>query len=151
MRLTKQVVEGGSGEFLQIDPGTKSLYFAAELLATAMPVFYLNAAEKTLRSAGISGRPLASLLDQLGARMLRNCRAGTRISGGGPLASCPSDLAELYLKTAAAELPAIASLLGHSEEYELKSAIQNGLEPLVCHTQVKHAEALSMEIEAARD
>src|SRR5947209_8863200 len=41
VRLVRQVVERGGGRFVQIQQGTKGLYFSAERLATAMPIRYL--------------------------------------------------------------------------------------------------------------
>ena len=116
LRLVKPIVKDGGGAFLEIRPGTKALYFAAELLVTAMPLSYLSAAQRSLREAGLSGRPLAGLLEQLAATMLRNFRAGARIAEGGPLATCLPELAADHLAAAVSKVPGMDQLLGRALE-----------------------------------
>lgn len=116
LRLVRQIVKDGSAAFIQIKPGSKALYFAAELLVTAMPLSYLSAAQRSLREAGLSGRPLARILDQLAATMLRNFRAGARIAEGGALANCLPELADEHLATAVAMVPGMEDLLGRALE-----------------------------------
>lgn len=116
LRAIKPIVKNGGGTFLEIRPGSKALYFAAELLVTAMPLSYLSAAQRSLREAGLSGRPLARVLDELAGTMLRNFRAGARIAAGGPLANCPPHLAHEHLTTIVSTMPALERLLVRSLE-----------------------------------
>jgi len=54
-RKTKRLLERGGARAIELRPGTKPLYFAANLLSTAIPIPVLQLAQQALRSSGLEG------------------------------------------------------------------------------------------------
>jgi hypothetical protein len=98
VRQLRRLIEGGNGRVLEIEAGRKDLYFAAELLTTALPIPLFAAAQWALRDAGISGNLLQALLEDMAERMFKDFGKRSRITWGGPLAAMDSDAAERYLE-----------------------------------------------------
>lgn len=111
VRQLRRILECCQAKVVPINRGTKSLYFAAELMTTAAPLPVLTAARGLLREAGLSGNVLSSVVEQLLSRMHRNFRAGHRLAFAGPLAGCPEHIASDHLARARAASPGIAAFL----------------------------------------
>lgn len=117
VRLLRRLLEDCGAKVLPIDQGTKSLYFAAELMTTAAPLPYLFSAQALLRRSGLSGKLLASVLEQLLAKMSRNFRAGHRLALAGPEAHCARHISSEHLARAQAAAPEILHLLEQYRRY----------------------------------
>lgn len=111
VRLLRRLLEDCNAKVVPINSGTKSLYFAAEVLTTAAPLPFISAAKTLLREAGLSGNVLSAVVEQLFAKMYRNAKAGHRIAMAGPLAACPEQVASAHLSRAQEVSSSIASLL----------------------------------------
>lgn len=111
VRQARRLVESSGGRVLPLRSGAKSIYFGAELLVTALPLPLLAAARSSLRQAGVSGKLLSVLLDQLCEKLLRNLRAGTRVRSSGSLTACPDAISAAYLADIRAKLPDIGGLI----------------------------------------
>lgn len=111
VRQTRRFLERNEVRALEIRAGCKPLLFAAELFATVLPVPLLTAAQKALRTSGISGKPLAALLDEMAQKMLKDFLKGPRSLWGGPLAECSAELAEVYFEQLRRRQPQTAEIL----------------------------------------
>lgn len=111
VRQLRRILEDCEGKVLPIERGTKSLYFAAEVLTTAAPLQMLLIAKGLLREAGLSGNVLSSVAEQLFAKMYRNFKAGHRIAIAGPMAACTEQVAWRHLSEAQKFSPELARLL----------------------------------------
>jgi predicted short-subunit dehydrogenase-like oxidoreductase (DUF2520 family) len=98
LRALRVLVERADGKTLELRNGRKEFYFAAELLASALPIPMYVAAQRALREAGLSGKHLQILLEEMAERMFRDFVHASRITWGGPLTECASDVADLHLK-----------------------------------------------------
>jgi predicted short-subunit dehydrogenase-like oxidoreductase (DUF2520 family) len=111
VRQARRLVENSGGRVLQLRSGCKSLYFAADLLVTTLPLPLLTAAQTSLRQAGLSGKLLSSVVNQLSNKLLRNLRAGPRMPSVGPLAAVSPTVSAAYLSDARDKLPEIGMLI----------------------------------------
>src|SRR3954447_15834790 len=100
--------EVGSNEIL---PDSKHLLFASELLATALPMPLLVTAQQALRAAGISGKVLSALLEQIMQRMVQDFLKGARANWGGPLTECSEETGQIYLDQLRQSHPTMSSLI----------------------------------------
>jgi predicted short-subunit dehydrogenase-like oxidoreductase (DUF2520 family) len=111
-RQIRRIIEtGGEAHAFELRPGAKSLYFAAELLATALPVPFFLAAEDALRAGGISGNHLHTLLREIGEKAFRDLLKGARVTWGGPLTECSPETAEAHLSALREARPALAEIV----------------------------------------
>jgi len=110
-RPLRRILELNDAITLELRPGTKQSLFAAELLTTALPIPLFAAAQQALRTCGISGRMLLSVLEENAVDMFRTFGAGARSIWGGPLTECSPETAESYLRMLRDELPGVAELL----------------------------------------
>ncbi len=150
--LAKQFIDGNEGKVFELKPGSKQLYFAAELLATAFPIPLLMAAQQALRDAGIGGNILHSLLEELAQKMFKDFLNASRTTWGGPLSACSPDIAEEYFRNLRCSDPNLANLLDEQlalSRQSLSSKIKTDL--IVCHTLINNAEALPLEVEGTRN
>ncbi len=128
IRLAKRMVEGAGGKLVQIRPGGKSFYFAAELLATVIPMPIMAAAQKSLREAGISGRLLSILMEQFCTKMTRSFNAGTRSSKNMSFGSCPEKAGREHLARLESHAPEFAALINaHLAQYLGRPIGQSGV------------------------
>ncbi len=97
VRQIKRFVERNEAQAFEIRPGTKHLYFAAEVLTTALPLPLLAEAQVALRASGITGKQLFSLLEEMNREMFRAFLNGARLTWGGPLTECSPEIAEDHL------------------------------------------------------
>lgn len=108
VRQVRRLVERNEGRTFELRPGTKPLYFAAQLLVTALPVPLYFDAQQALRSGGITGNHLYSLLDEMSREMFRSFANGARTTWGGPLTECSEETATQYLSALRESQPQIA-------------------------------------------
>ena len=111
VRQTRRFLEDNEVRTAELRPGTKELYFAADLLASALPMPMLVAAQQALRGTGLSGHHLAGVLEQMAQKLLRDFLMGSRVSWGGPLAEASPETAEAYLQALRNTRPEIAKVL----------------------------------------
>jgi len=111
VRQIRRVIENNGARAVEIRPGTKQLYFAAELLASALPIPLFAAAQQALRESGISGNRLYALLDEMVQEMFSHFLKGGRTTWGGPLNECSPEVASAYLDTLHDSYPKIAQVL----------------------------------------
>lgn len=97
VRQVRRFVERNDGRTFELRPGTKPLYFAAQLLVTALPIPLFYDAQQALRVSGITGNHLYTLLDELSKEMFRLFANGARATWGGPLTECSEETATQYL------------------------------------------------------
>jgi predicted short-subunit dehydrogenase-like oxidoreductase (DUF2520 family) len=108
VRQVKRFIERSEARTLEIRAGTKHLYFAAKVLATALPLPFLADAQAALRASGITGRELYSLLEEMDKEMFRAFLNGARLTWGGPLTECSPEIAESHLRRLGASNPKLA-------------------------------------------
>jgi hypothetical protein len=96
VRQIRRVIERGDARTVELRPGTKPLYFASKLMATAMPVPILSIAQRALRESGVSGNNLAALLEDMTSEMFDTFSKGARVPWGGPLTECSAETAEAH-------------------------------------------------------
>jgi predicted short-subunit dehydrogenase-like oxidoreductase (DUF2520 family) len=111
VRQVRRVLERAGARTLELRTGTKSLFFAADLFASALPVPLLLAAQQALRDSGVTGNRLWELLDGMGREMLDSFLRGARVTWGGPLAQCSPETAQAHMKSLSADHPDLAGLL----------------------------------------
>jgi predicted short-subunit dehydrogenase-like oxidoreductase (DUF2520 family) len=110
-RQVRRVLERAGARTVELRPGTKSLFFAADLFASALPVPLLLAAQQALRDSGVTGNRLWELMDEMGREMLDSFLRGARATWGGPLAQCSPETAQAHLTSLATDHPELAGIL----------------------------------------
>lgn len=108
VRQVRHFVERNEGRTFEIRPGTKPLYFTAQLLITALPVPLFFDAQQALRASGITGNHMYALLEEMSKEMFRSFANGARTTWGGPLTECSEQTANLYLSALREAQPQIA-------------------------------------------
>lgn len=111
VQQVRRFLERNDARALEIRPGAKPLYFAAQLLATALPVPLFTCAQAALRESGISGNHLQMLLGDMGQCMFRDLLKGGRSASAGPLEQCSTELAGHYLRTLEQSHPGLAEVI----------------------------------------
>jgi hypothetical protein len=111
VRQIRQFLERNEVRSNEILPDSKHLLFASELLATALPMPLLVAAQQALRAAGISGKVLSALLEQIMQRMVQDFLKGARANWGGPLTECSEETGQIYLNQLRQSHPTMSSLI----------------------------------------
>ena len=122
VRQVRKFLNRSDARVFELRPGTKPLYFAAQLLTTALPTVLLSAAQQALRTAGITGNPLHELMEQMSVEMFRAFANGVRFSYPAGRVGCTSALASEYLDDIRANHPQIARIL----DEHLAIAMRNG-------------------------
>ena len=120
-RLARQFIEANEGKLLEIRSGRKELYFAAELLATALPIPMFIAAQQALREAGIDGNNLQSLLEELAQKMFKDFLNVSRTAWGGPLTASSPEVVEAHFVRLRQNDPGLAKFV----DEQLSIARQN--------------------------
>jgi predicted short-subunit dehydrogenase-like oxidoreductase (DUF2520 family) len=108
VRQVRRFIERNEGRSFELRPGTKPLYFAAQLLVTALPLPLYFDAQQALRSSGITGNHLYTLLDEMSREMFRSFANGARATWGGPLTECSEETASRHLTAVRESQPQIA-------------------------------------------
>jgi hypothetical protein len=86
-RNVRHFIERHNGRAFEMNPGSKHLLFAAEVLSTLLPVPLLLAAQASLRNGGIGGHEIAELIHQMTEKAVREVVKGVRV----PLSLAPAD------------------------------------------------------------
>ncbi|MGH9582493.1 MAG: hypothetical protein ACRD4O_06110 [Bryobacteraceae bacterium] len=110
-QIRRMIEHKGDARAFELRPGAKPLYFAAELLATALPMPLFLAAEEALRASGISGQHLHILLREIAEKAFRSLLKGGRGHWGGPLTECSPEAAEAHLKVVRGACPGLAEIV----------------------------------------
>jgi len=111
VRQVRRILERAGARTVELRSGTKSLFFAAELFASALPLPLLQAAQQALRDSGVMGNRLSELLEEMGREMLDSFLRGARGTWGGSLTQCSPETAQAHLRNLAADHPDLAGLL----------------------------------------
>lgn len=111
VRQVRRFVERNEGRTFELRPGTKPLYFAAQLLVTALPIPLYFDAQQALRAGGINGNHMYALLDEMSKEMFRSFANGARTTWGGPLTECSEETANHYLSVLRENQPQIGEAL----------------------------------------
>lgn len=115
-RYIKRFLEMNEARALELRPGGKPFYFAAELLSTALPIPTLFAAQSALRASGIAGNNLYTLLNEMTQSMLRDLLKGARANWTGPLAHCSAETVGDHLEAVRRTDPQLADFIGQQLE-----------------------------------
>ncbi len=108
VRRAKRLLAGVEGRVVEIRQGAKSLYFAANLLLTAIPIPIFQLAQQALRESGVAGNDLALLTDEWSHLLLDRVRKGGRGTWGGPLTECSDATANEHFRQLAVQNPELA-------------------------------------------
>ncbi|MDQ2711542.1 MAG: DUF2520 domain-containing protein, partial [Acidobacteriota bacterium] len=111
VRQVRKFLERNNARGFELRPGAKSLYFAAELLATSAPLQLLATAQQALRAAGISGNHVYDLLEEMSSEMFRAFSNGARPSVPATRTGCSPELSNEYFEQLRTNHPQIATLL----------------------------------------
>ena len=111
VRQVRQFLERNEVRSSEIQPDTKHLLFASGLLATALPLPLLVTAQQALRAAGVSGKVLYALLEQVAQKMLQDFLKGARAQWGGPLTECSEETGRIHLDKLRQSHSAMAALI----------------------------------------
>jgi hypothetical protein len=113
----RRLLDRNDARALEIRPGTKSLYFAAELLATALPMPLLIASQQALRATGITAKNLTTIVEEMLQELVRGFSKGGRTNWGGPLLKCSPETAAAHLEAVRSTHPQIADAIDHHLPY----------------------------------
>ncbi len=127
VRQVRQFLEKNEVRCSELLPDSKHLLFASGLLATALPVPLLVAAQQAMRASGISGNMLSSLLEQITQKMVQDFLKGARAQWGGPLTECSEQTSGMYLEQLRQSHADMASLV---EEH-----LASGRQIMMAHRQ----------------
>ncbi len=111
VRHVRRLLQKNDARVFELRPGTKSLYFAAQLLTGAAPLRLLASAQQALRMSGISGNHLYDLLEEMVVEMFRNFSNGVRGNRAWSKNGCLSETSEQYLENLRTHHPEIAGVL----------------------------------------
>jgi|SRR5579875_2493361 len=117
IRHLRQFIDRNDARALEIRTGTKHLYFAAELLATALPIPLLVASQQALRGTGLASHNLTTICSEMIQEMFRGLLKGARMTWGGPLNECSAELAASHLAALRSSHPAIADVIDQNLPY----------------------------------
>jgi hypothetical protein len=111
VRKTKRLLSLCETRVIELKPGTKSRYFAANLLSTALSIPLFQLAQQALRESGVSGDDLAILTNEWADLLQNRVRKGARGAWGGPLAECGEAVANEHFRRLAQQNPDLAATL----------------------------------------
>jgi predicted short-subunit dehydrogenase-like oxidoreductase (DUF2520 family) len=111
VRRMKRLLEQSGAKAIELRPGTKPLYFAADLLSTAVPIPLFQLAQQALRKSGVSGSDIAALENEWFTLLQHRVRKGARATWGGPLADCSEELAAEHFHRILIQNPGLAAAL----------------------------------------
>lgn len=110
-RKTKRLLESGGARAVELRPGAKPLYFAANLLSTVIPIPVLQLAQQALRASGVEGNDLTTVMGEWSDLLEQRVQKGGRGTWGGPLAECSPDVVNEHFRQLAVEDPHLAATL----------------------------------------
>jgi predicted short-subunit dehydrogenase-like oxidoreductase (DUF2520 family) len=111
VRRVKRLLTRSPARVIELRAGTKPLYFAANLLSTAITIPIFQLAQQALRESGVLGNDLALLTAAWGDLFHDRVRKGARGTWGGPLAECSEAVATEHFRQLAVQHPAMAKAL----------------------------------------
>lgn len=111
VRQVRRILERAGARAIELRPGAKPLFFAAKLMATAIPIPLMAVAQRALRESGVSGNNLSALLEDMAREMFDTFSKGARVAWGGPLTECSAETAEMHLRLLKFEYPELAAIL----------------------------------------
>lgn len=111
VRGVKQLMEHNNAHVLEIRPGSKALYFASELLATTLAMPLLIASQQALRAAGVDGKAVTEIAEEMMQYLMRGFVKGVRTMSGGPLKDCNPEVAAMHLDTLRRIAPELAQIV----------------------------------------
>ncbi len=111
VRQVKRLLEHSNARVFELRQGTRALYFAAQLLATALPVPLLITAQQALRAAGIAGNHLHDLLEEMSLEMFRSFANGVRPVLPAGRTGCSPETCREYFDELRSHYPQISSVL----------------------------------------
>jgi predicted short-subunit dehydrogenase-like oxidoreductase (DUF2520 family) len=111
VRQVKKLLEQYNARVFELRQGTRALYFAAQLLAAALPIPLFITAQQALRAAGISGNHLHDLLEEMSLEMFRSFANGVRPVFPAVRTGCSAEICEEYFKELESGYPQISSVL----------------------------------------
>lgn len=111
VRHVRRFLNRNDARAFELRPGTKPLYFAAQVFSTALPMQLLMAAQSALRAAGITGNHLYELLEEMSIEMFRSFSNGVRFTWPAARTGCSTELALEYLEYLRSHYPLIAAAL----------------------------------------
>jgi len=117
IRQLRRFIDRSDARALEIRAGTKHLYFAAELLAMALPIPLLIASQQALRGTGLSSHNLTTISGEMIQEMFRGLLKGARMMWGGPLNECSPQLAATHLEALRSSHPEIAEMIDRHLPY----------------------------------
>ncbi len=117
VRHSRRLLEMNGARALELKSGGTSHYFAANLLATALPLPILLAAQAALRDSGIAGNNVSILLNEMAQTMFRDLLNGGRAAWGGPLAQCSAEVAGNHVAALRKGDPLIADVIGYQLDW----------------------------------
>lgn len=120
VRRIRSVIERNDARAIEIRPGAKQLFFAAELMTTALPIPLFATAQRALRAAGISGNRLHAVLEEMAGAMLSDFLKGGQKAWGGPLKQCSVETADRHLEALRQSDPQIAEVVDEQLEWALR-------------------------------
>ncbi len=111
VRQVRKFLERNDARAFELRPGAKPLYFAAQLLATALPMQLFLTAQQALRAAGISGNHLYELLEEMSFEMFRTFSNGVRLTWPAARTGCSPETCAEYFHHLRQHHPHIAAAL----------------------------------------
>ncbi|HEX4166310.1 MAG TPA: hypothetical protein VHZ55_12655 [Bryobacteraceae bacterium] len=111
IRQIRRLLQRNDARAFDLRPGTKSLYFAAVTLAGILPIPLLAGAQQALRTAGISGNHLNTLLEEMSLEMFRTFSNGVRYQQQWSRMGCSPEISDSYLERLRVEYPQIGAVL----------------------------------------
>lgn len=120
-RQVRRFIDANDGRTLEVQCGRKDLYFASELLMTAIPIPLYAAAQQALREAGISGKNLQILLEEMVQKMFRDFLNASRTRWSGPMTAYSPETVEAHMRMLRSSTPWLAQIV----DEQLHFALQN--------------------------
>jgi predicted short-subunit dehydrogenase-like oxidoreductase (DUF2520 family) len=111
VRKTKRLLQRGGARSVELRSGAKPLYFAANLLTSAITTPALQLAQRALRESGVSGTDLTMLMNEWWEHLGASVRKGGRAKWGGPLTECSDAVANENFRQLTLQNPALALAL----------------------------------------
>ncbi len=111
VRHVRRFLQRNDARAFELRPGTKPLYFAAQLFSMALPTQLLVAAQHALRTAGITGNHLYDLLEEMSIEMFRSFSNGVRFTWPAARTGCSTEMAFEYLEYLRGRYPLLAAAL----------------------------------------
>jgi predicted short-subunit dehydrogenase-like oxidoreductase (DUF2520 family) len=111
VRQVRRFLERNRAKAFEIRQGHKSVYFAAELLATSLVTPLFLTAQQALRHAGISGNHLTAMVQHMAQKSFEDFVKGCRTHWGGPLTECSPEVSKAHLDALRKSQPDIAQIV----------------------------------------